>query len=112
MITLEALRAYGADVDEGLSRCLGKEDFYLKMVNMGMQDARFITLKAALESRDLQAAFEQAHALKGIVGNLSLTPLFTLISELTELLRNRTEADYLSLYDEIKAQYERLCALA
>ena len=34
MITIESLKAYGADVEEGLARCLNKEDFYLKMVNL------------------------------------------------------------------------------
>lgn len=111
MITIEALRDFGADVQEGLARCLNKEDFYLKMVNLGLGDERFVTLKSALESKDMDAAFEQAHALKGVLGSLALTPLYKPVSEMTELLRAHTDTDYLPLYNEMKAQYDKLIAL-
>ena len=32
MLTLDALRAYGADVDDGLRRCMNMEAFYLKLL--------------------------------------------------------------------------------
>lgn len=111
MITIETLKEFGADVNEGLARCLNKEDFYLKMVNMGISDPRFVTLKDVLASKDLDAAFEQAHALKGVLGNLALTPIFEPVSEMTELLRARTDTDYMPLYDKMKAQYDKLVAL-
>ena len=52
-----------------------------------------------------------AHALKGVLGNLALTPIFKPVSEMTELLRTRTDTDYTPLYDEMKAQYDKLVAL-
>ena len=52
---------------------------------------------------DLKTAFESAHALKGVLGNLSLTPLYDKVSEITELLRARTETDYSPLLSEISA---------
>ena len=111
MITIEALKDFGADVSEGMARCLNKEDFYLKMVNMGLNDARFNTIKDALDAKDLDTAFEMAHALKGVLGNLALTPIFKPVSEMTELLRTRTDTDYTPLYTEMKAQYDKLLAL-
>ena len=57
-------------------------------------DTGFERLKAALEAGDLAAAFEAAHALKGVLGNLALTPAYDQVSEITELLRARTEMDY------------------
>ena len=39
---------------------------------------------------DTVKAFEAAHAIKGAAGNLSLTPIFAPVSELTELLRGAT----------------------
>ena len=53
-----------------------------------------------------------AHALKGLYANLSLTPLTKPVSELTELLRNRTDTDHSALLAEAKAQFEKLCSLA
>ena len=36
MMTIDSLREFGADVDTGLARCLGKEDFYLRMVGLAL----------------------------------------------------------------------------
>ena len=112
MITLDVLKEFGANIEEGLARCMNNEEFYLKMVNLGMSDERFETMKEVLENKDLEAAFEMAHALKGVLGNLALTPIFTPVSEMTELLRARTDTDYMELYRKMKEQKDRLLALA
>ena len=33
MLTIDALKEYGANVDEGLGRCMGNEALYLKLVS-------------------------------------------------------------------------------
>ena len=105
---MDALRAYGANVDEGLARCINNEDFYLRMVNLALADANFDKLKAAMDAQDSPAAFEAAHALKGALGNVSLTPIFDPVCRLTELLRGKTEpVDGGALMDEILMQLER-----
>ena len=103
MITLETLKNNGTDIETGLSRCLGKEDLYLKLVNMGLADAKFEELGTALSSNDLQKAFELCHALKGIIGNLAVTPLYEALSALTEKLRSKEEADYPAMYSDVLA---------
>lgn len=94
MLTIEGLRAYGANVEEGLERCFKNEAFYLKLVGMMQQDNGFDRLEEALNAGNLDAAFEAAHALKGVLGNLALTPAYDQVSEITELLRARTQMDY------------------
>ena len=111
MITVDALKAAGANVEEGLARCLGKEDFYLKMVNMGLTNQNFELLGPALEQKDFEKAFELCHSLKGLIGNLSLTPLYDLICELTELLRSKTDTDYSNLYNQIIQLQQKLLSL-
>lgn len=108
MFNIEALQAYGADTQEGLTRCFGNEAFYLKLVKMILDEKSFGNLKDALDNNDLDKAFEAAHALKGVVANLSLTPIFTPASEITEHLRAREEMDYAPLLEEIFAQKEKL----
>ena len=88
-MTLDALRAYGANTGEGLSRCMNNEPFYLRMVNMALADHNFDALSAAINTGNLTAAFEAAHALKGSIGNVSLTPIYKPLCELTELLRGK-----------------------
>ena len=111
MMTVEALRAFGADVDDGLARCLNKEDFYLMLVKKAAEDRRLSLLAEQIGQKDYAAAFETAHALKGMYANLSLTPLTEPVSEMTELLRSRTDTDYSALMEEAAAQFERLCSL-
>ena len=111
MMTTESLKAAGANVEEGLARCLNKEDFYLKMVNMGLTNQNFQLLGPALEAKDFDRAFELCHSLKGVIGNLSLTPLYDLICQLTEMLRSKTDTDYTGLYSQIMTMQEKLLAL-
>ena len=94
MITIEKLNTFGANTAEGLARCFGNEALYLKLVATIPGEASFGKLKDALAEKNLKAAFEAAHAIKGMMGNLGLTPLYELSSEMTELLRAGKDADY------------------
>ena len=111
MLTIETLRAYGANVNEGLARCLNNEAFYLRLVRMGAMDKNFDRLNEALDAGDRQAAFEAAHALKGAIGNLALTPILEPVSALTELLRHENDGDPTPYRDQINAQKAALNAL-
>ena len=111
MLTIEKLREYGADVDEGLARCLNMEDFYISLVEKVLEDNRLPLLERQISEEDLDEAFETAHALKGMYANLSLTPLIKPVSEITELLRSKTNTDYSALLTEAKMQFEALCSL-
>ncbi len=108
MITIEGLRNNGADVETGLSRCIGKEDLYLKLVNMGLGDTKFEELGTVLQSNDLDQAFKICHALKGVIGNLAITPLYEALSQMTEKLRNNEAADYSAMYSDILAIRKKL----
>ena len=111
MLTVDALQQYGANVREGLERCLNDEAFYLEMVNLTLNDGNYEKLSEAIRAGDKTAAFDAAHALKGIVANVALTPLFTRISEITELLRAREDADYPVYLEQILREREKLITL-
>ena len=108
MLTIKKLAEYGADVKAGLNLCMNSEDFYLRMVSMVVAEQSFADLKKALEENDLDAAFQAAHALKGVTGNLSLTPLYNKVAEITELLRAKTQMDYSELLNAILSEKEKL----
>ena len=111
MLTKEALVNYGADYDTGFERCMKNEDFYFKLIKMAVQDGKFADLNEAIAANDLDKAFEAAHALKGTTGNLSLNPIFLPMSEMTELLRSRTEMDYSEYLKVINDKLEELKAI-
>ena len=111
MLTIQALANLGADTREGLGRCLNNEAFYLRLVNMALDDGGYDKLESALNAGDAQSAFEAAHALKGVLGNLSLTPLYTPVSELTELLRQGKTEGSLELLGQLKSVLSEFRAL-
>lgn len=111
MLSVEKLREYGANVDEGMARCMNNETFYLRLVNIAVEDAGFEKLCKAVEKGDQKESFEAAHALKGMLSNLSLTPMSAPVSEMTELLRAGKEADYQAFWEQIREQREKLRAL-
>lgn len=96
MVTIEQLKVYGADTAQGVMRCMGNESFYLRMVGLLSKDQNYEALKAALARHDLKAGFEAAHALKGVLANLALTPALKPVSEITELLRPYAKEDFIS----------------
>ena len=113
MMTLDALRAYGANTAEGMERCLNNEGFYLEMVAMALADGHFDQLKTAMDAGDARAAFSAAHALKGAVGNVALTPIYEPLCALTELLRGKdTPFDGgVKLLEQIMAAREKALSL-
>ena len=110
-MTIEALKEAGADVEAGLKRCLGKEDFYLRLVKMGLENENFELLKEPLNQKDFDRAFELCHSLKGVTGNLSLTPLYDLVCSLTEMLRSKIDTDYTEIYNQIISLQKKLLSL-
>lgn len=112
MLTIDSLRNFGADVKEGVSRCLNDESFYLDLVKSVIPDTRIDELEGYLAAKDLDKAFEVAHALKGMYGNISITPIYEPISEMTELLRARKDVDYSELLEKAKSRKQELVDLS
>ena len=113
MLTLKTLEEYGADVADGMNRCLNNEAFYLKLVQNAAETTDLASLKDALDQKDLAKAFELSHAMKGVFRNLSLTPLAEPVSEMNEMLRGMEERDYSELFsviDERMQKLRELCA--
>lgn len=111
MLTIEQLNRFGANTDEGVARCAGMEALYLRLVKMIPQEKSFESLKTALEANDLDDAFTAAHTLKGVLGNLSLTPMYDICSDMTENLRQRVQMDYSSQLNELLDKKEQLAAI-
>ena len=111
MITIEKLNRFGADTEDGLARCCGSEALYLRLVKMAEDEKSFDKLTRAANEKNYKEAFEAAHSLKGVLGNLSLTPLYDKVCEITELLRAEEKTDYAPLLAEINGLREELRAL-
>lgn len=111
MLSVETLNDLGADANEGVQRCMGKEEFYLNLVRTALEEDEFEQLEAAIKNNDLSRAFDRAHALKGVYGNLSLKSLYDPICEITEELRARNDIDYGPYIKKISEVLEKHKAL-
>lgn len=89
----DRLRAAGADMDGAMNRLVNDEELYAACFDYFMDDPSFAALSAALDSEDYAAAFEAAHSLKGVSGNLGLTRLYQLCGGLVEPLRHGQPGD-------------------
>ncbi len=111
MLTLDKLAEFGVDTKEGMGRCMNNEAFYFKMIALGLSNEYFDTLETAVAEKDSEQAFEAAHALKGVIGNLAIGPIYDPLAEMTEMLRAKKDADYVSMYRPIKELRDKLLAM-
>ncbi|MEG1857552.1 MAG: Hpt domain-containing protein [Pseudoflavonifractor sp.] len=108
---LEELTRYGADVTGAMGRFLGDIDLYKTCFATFVEDEAFSKLGEALQIPDYEKAFECAHTLKGVTGNMGLTPLYEVICSIVEALRGGAHADLQGHYAEILAQLNWLKGL-
>ena len=50
MLTIETLRRLGANTQEGLGRCMNNEAFYLRLVNMALDEPNYGKLEEAVKN--------------------------------------------------------------
>lgn len=109
----DRLRAAGADMDGALNRVVNDEELYATCFAYFMDDPAFGQLEAALEQADYSAAFDAAHALKGVAGNLGLTSVYTLCDKLVQPLRHGEpgDADLNGMYRALTQERDNLKTL-
>jgi HPt (histidine-containing phosphotransfer) domain-containing protein len=81
------LQEWGCDTAAALERMLDDEDFYIECLQIVQTDVHFDKLKIALENRETETAFDCAHTLKGVLGNVGLTPMYEMDVQIVEQLR-------------------------
>lgn len=86
-MNLEVLRAGGVDVDAALARMMGSEALLGRLLGKFTADQSCARFEEAVAADDSEAGLDAAHALKGVSGNLSMTRVFELTSQICELIR-------------------------
>ena len=100
------LLAAGIDVDEAMGRFLGNETLFLKFLVRVPQDENYGKLQAAVEAVDWQTAVNAAHTLKGVCGNLSITPLYQLFTRQVDTFRAGDPQGAAAMMGEIAEQFD------
>ena len=112
----QQLEESGADVEGTLKRFMGNDGIYQKFLGKFPNDPNYANLGTNIESGNYEEAYKCAHALKGVVGNLGLTPIFENVSTLVEDLRNKANADVDAAraneeWQKIKTVYEKFITI-
>lgn len=87
MELIEKLKALGVDTDEALGRFMGNAGLYVRMLGKFKKNAEENASLEYFESGDYETAVAKTHTLKGVTGNLSLTPLYEAYTEIVASLR-------------------------
>ena len=114
MDLITELEALGVNTKEAVERLNNNSAFYVRMLGKFTAELENHPVMPCLESGDNATAVANAHTLKGLTGNLSITPLYTAYTEIVALLRaNEPEkakqlmADTLPIQSEIAACIEK-----
>ena len=97
------------NVQSGLDRIRGNKKLFVKMLELFMDSKEFDSLDKCLQKKDFEQAAKEAHAIKGMTGNLSMTVLFEISTKLMLQLRENIfeESTVSEYYDALKNT--RLC---
>ncbi|MDO4542086.1 MAG: Hpt domain-containing protein [Bacillota bacterium] len=99
---------YGIDYETTMERFLNNKDTYLRLLKMFFADDNLAKLSQALAAGNLDAAFEAAHTLKGVCGNLGLSPMYDKICDIVEPLRRKEDRNYIEQFLGIEAEFKKL----
>ena len=100
---LGALYSWGADPDRAIDRLLGDEGFYIDLVKKFAAGIDTKKIRELSDTGYLDGAFMMIHRMKGAAADLSLTPLYEILDELTEELRPKRHGlseDQLNRFEE------------
>lgn len=101
MSLFDDLKALGVDIDEGVGRLGGNAALYEKLLGSFQKtiDAHYVGLD--FDMNDYAATTDNAHAIKGTAGNLSITPIYKAYTDIVDLLRTGKP-------EEAKAELEKI----
>lgn len=95
------LREQGVNVDKALERMKGNKEAYKNFLKEFFEDPDFEALQESIDAQNVKDAFDYAHGLKGMAGNLGLDRVHGKISILVEILRQGSLEGAMEAYEEV-----------
>ena len=108
-VFFKSMEDHGIDYQSGIERCMNDNDFYVMLMKKFLENKNYDALELAMKSGDGRRALEEAHAVNGVIANLSFNELYDAIVPLVEALRgepdmiaaNEAYLTFSSEYDEL-----------
>ena len=105
------LKEQGVSVDKALERMKGNKEAYKSFLKEFFEDPDFEALRESIEAQIAKDAFDYAHGLKGMAGNLGLDRVHGKISILVEILRQGSLDGAMEAYEEVMEICKGIMAL-
>ncbi len=93
MELIEELEGMGVNADEALKRFLNNRALYEKMLKKLPDSMKGKQVMEAIDAGNIETAIETAHTMKGVLGNLSVTPLYEAYTKIVALLRENNQEE-------------------
>ena len=77
----------GIDVDDALHRFMERDDLFVRFMKDYLEDDNLEKMKSSLAYGNVGDAFNYAHTLKGVAGNLSMKGMLKDLVPVVEILR-------------------------
>lgn len=87
-MNIENLKKAGIDYEAGLKRCLGKPDFYERILRAFVEEDLYTRTKSAFENNDIKSLKLYVHQAVGSTASISLLTVNKPASQLNALLHN------------------------
>lgn len=104
------LESIGVDWQEALSRFMNNESLMIKFLLRFPQEPSYGELCLAMEEKKTKEAYEAAHSLKGVTGNLAIKPLYREVCALVEDLRGEDLDSAAKKMPQVTALYREVVA--
>lgn len=104
----DELAALGCNIEEALERCLGNPSFlerlYKKLptsIHNAIPNEIDTDPLQCIDNGNVEKAISIVHTLKGVMGNLSIVPLYEAYSEATDLLRQGKPTEARKIIEDV-----------
>ena len=77
-----------------------------RMIKKFMDNNSYNAIIDAYNAKNIKEVFVLSHSFKGVTGNLALTSLYNIASDLTELTIDKEEADIDNEIEKLKTEYQ------
>ena len=109
MSLFEELKELGVDIEEGLERVMDDEPLYEMMLGMFIDTVNDNPIETSdFDADDLETLTGRVHTLKGLTGNLEMTPLFSGYLQMLDFLRTGRPGEALKEYERILPAQEAI----
>ena len=112
----DRLKSAGIDIEDAMKRFMNNEAMYLKYLKRLPDEETYAMLSEAMEAGDVEQAFQAAHRLKGLIGNLSLVKINTVLCDIVEVLRSGEKPSeniwkqFVFIYEEMDSYFWEYCS--